>query len=46
MLHAHSTIENKSDLTNTTINQLEVFFGQVRFFTLFKLDYYDIIFVY
>jgi hypothetical protein len=46
MLHAHSTIENKSDLTNITINQLEIFFGQVRFFTLFKFDYDDIIFGY
>lgn len=31
MLHAHNTIEDRNDLTNKTIIQLEKFFGKVRF---------------
>jgi hypothetical protein len=32
MLHARNTIENKTDLIDQTITQVETFFGKVKFF--------------
>jgi len=39
MLHAHNIIQNRSNLIDDTITKLEPFFGKVKFYIYFFLNF-------